>query len=729
MEEISGEVLSIVFYNPDEEFVVARFRTRKEGAPVTIVGNMGRIAPGVELTLYGKWRVHPRFGRQFQVSHFIQNLPATEVGIKRYLSSGLIKGIGPVIASRLLKRFGVEVLNILDKEPERLLEVNGIGEKTLKKIRASWEEQQEVRNIILFLQEHEIAPSFAVKIFRAYGKESLKRLKKNPYDLAYDIRGIGFKTADKIALRLGFSEDCPMRIEAAVVYTLFKLSEAGHLFYPRDRLIQMVIKILDIDSVELIEGAIFSLSEKKRIYIERLEDKGIEAVYLRHFYKWEVDIASRLAHMMLSPFGDFSDGELPSLLEKMETRFGIRLSDEQRQAVLGACTNKVFIITGGPGTGKTTIIRFIALLLKEMGASLRLAAPTGRAAKRLSEATFFPASTLHRLLGFGKGGEFQYNEDRKLKINCLIIDETSMVDCQLFYHLLRALPITCRLILIGDVNQLPSVGPGNLLRDMIGSKRIPTRKLTTIYRQAKESMIVVNAHRINKGIFPVRSKKEPPECDFFWIEEENPSMVQRLMVHMVCERIPEVYGFDPIRQVQVLSPMHKGEIGTSELNRLFQEKLNPLKGRSIPVLKGFRRGDKVIQLANNYDKEVFNGDMGIIADIDVEEGEVLVDFDGRMVLYDQGELDEISLAYCISIHKAQGSEYPAVLFPVMLQHYIMLQRNLIYTALTRAKRLAIVFGGRKAMAIGLKNVTREERFTCLKQRIIQACSSLLVVDN
>ncbi len=723
MDELSGEVLSIVFYNPDEEFVVARLRSRKEPAPVTIVGNMGHIAPGVELTLYGKWRVHPRFGRQFQVINFTQNLPATEVGIKKYLSSGLIKGIGPVIASRLLNKFGVNVLNILDNEPEKLLEVNGIGKKTLEKIRASWEEQKEVRNIILFLQEHEIAPSFAVKIFKTYGRDSLKKLKENPYDLAYDIRGIGFKTADKIALRLGFAEDSPMRIEAAVIYTLFKLSEAGHLFYPRDKLIQMAAKVLDIQDIELIEDGIFSLAEKKRIYIERLEDRGIEAVYLRHFYRWEVEIASRLAHMMLSPFSDPTK-DIDSLLKKLEERFRIKLSEEQREAVLGACTNKVFIITGGPGTGKTTIIRFIALLLREMGATLKLAAPTGRAAKRLSEATFFPASTLHRLLGFGKGGEFQYNEERKLKINCLIIDETSMVDCQLFHHLLRALPITCRLILIGDVNQLPSVGPGNLLRDMIDSQSIPTRKLTTIYRQAKESMIVVNAHRINKGIFPVRSKKEPPECDFFWIEEEDPARVQRLMLQMVCERIPEVYGFDPIRQVQVLSPMHKGEVGTSELNKLFQERLNPLKGRA-PALKGFRKGDKVIQMANNYDKEVFNGDMGIIAEIDVEEGEVLVDFDGRMILYDQSELDEISLAYCISIHKAQGSEYPAVLFPVMLQHYIMLQRNLIYTALTRAKKLAIVFGGRKAMAIGLKNITREERFTYLKERIIQASSSLL----
>ncbi len=722
METISGEVLSIVFYSPDEEFVVARLKSRGEPVPVTIVGNLGRIAPGVELTLSGNWRVHPRFGRQFQVMHFTQNLPATEVGIKKYLSSGLIKGIGPVIAERLLKRFGEDVLFVLDREPERLLEVPGIGEKTLEKIKNSWEEQREIRNIILFLQEHEIAPSFAVKIFKAYGRESLKRLREDPYQLAYDIRGIGFKTADKIALKLGFPEDSPKRVEAAVIYSLFKLSEGGHLFYPRERLIEVVTKVLELGNRDLIEDALASLLEKKRIYIEYLEERSIEAVYLRHFYRWEVEISSRLAHMLLS-CSVSQQVNILSLLEKIESQSGIRLSKEQRDAVIGACTNKVFIITGGPGTGKTTIIRFIARLLKEMGATLRLAAPTGRAAKRLSEATFFPASTIHRLLGFGKGGEFQYNEERKLKINCLIIDETSMVDCHLFYNLLRALPISSRLILIGDVNQLPPVGPGNLLRDMIESGCIPMQRLTTIYRQAKESMIVINAHRINQGKFPVRSKRQPPECDFFWVEEEDPARVQRAILQMVCDRIPRVYGLDPVRDVQVLSPMHRGEVGTGELNRLLQERLNPSRPSS-PVLRGFRKGDKVIQLSNNYEKEVFNGDMGVIAEIDPEEREAMVDFDGRLVLYDSTDLDEIALAYCISIHKAQGSEYPAVLFPVMLQHYIMLQRNLIYTALTRAKRLAIIFGGRKAMAIGLRNVTKDERFTYLRERIIRAFSSI-----
>jgi exodeoxyribonuclease V alpha subunit len=719
MDTLLGEVISVVYSNPETQFVVARLKSREEPGFVTIVGNIGSIAPGTEVSLKGVWKMHPKFGRQFQVLSCVQSLPATIVGVKRFLSSGMLKGIGPVLANRLVEKFGIDVFKILDEDPERLLEIEGIGEKTLEKIKSSWEEQKEIRNIILFLQEHGVPPSYAIKIYRTYKEESLRVLKERPYDLSFDIKGIGFKTADKIALRLGFKEDSPERIEAALIYVLFSVSEKGHVFYPQDRLIEEISKLLKINEIDLIEDAIFSLKEKKKIHIEDIEEKNIKnAIYLRHFYRWELEIASRLKEMMVtSRLNEDNREEIESLINEFERKYNISLSNEQREAVMGACLNRVYIITGGPGTGKTTITRFIGNILKKIGYTLKLAAPTGRAAKRLSEATGFYASTIHRLLGFGPDGGFKYGTDRKLKINSLILDEVSMIDCHLFVNLLRALPLSCKLILIGDVNQLPSVGPGNILEDLISSGVIPTKELTTIYRQARQSMIVLNAHRINQGKFPIKSKEEPPKADFFWVEEEDPKKVQQLILFMVTKRIPEVYAFDPLKDIQVLSPMHKGEIGTIELNKLLQDNLNSSKKAITYSLKGFRLGDRIIQLKNNYEKEVFNGDLGVIKDVDLESGELLIDFEGREVLYHQSELDEISLAYCISIHKSQGSEYPVVLFPVMVQHYIMLHKNLIYTALTRARKLAIIFGSRKAMAIGLKNLNKEKRYTNLASRM------------
>ena len=718
MDTLKGEVVSVVYTDPESHFTVARLKSKQEPGLITVVGNIGAIAPGTELSLEGNWKFHPKFGRQFNIVSCVQNLPATIVGIKRYLSSGLVKGIGPVLAERMIKHFGNNALKVLDESPDKLLEVPGIGKKTLEKIVSSWDEQKEIRNVILFLQEHAIPPSFAVRIYRTYGKDSLKTIRERPYDLAYDVKGIGFKSADKIALKLGFSEYSIERIEAAIVYALFSLSEKGHVFYPKEGLISHVMKLLNLEDTELVEDAIRLLLEKKRIYIEDIDENIKDAVYLRHFYKWEVEIASRLKGIMSCATHQAEDSEkISGYINDFEKRYNISLSEEQREAILGACLNQVFIITGGPGTGKTTITRFIGHILKKMGLKIKLAAPTGRAAKRLQEATGLFASTIHRMLGFGPGGEFQYREDKKIKINALILDEVSMVDCHLFVNLLRALPLTSKLILIGDVNQLPSVGPGNVLKDLIESQVIPTKGLSKIYRQAKKSMIVVNAHRINQGKFPVRSKKEPPEADFFWVEEEDPKKVQQLIIHMVSQRIPKVYGFDPMKEVQVLTPMHKGDIGTAALNKLLQDNLNSSNKAKTYVLKGFRLGDRVIQTKNNYEKEVFNGDLGIIREVDLESGELIIDFDGRDVLYNQSELDEISLAYCISIHKSQGSEYPVVLFPVMIQHYIMLHKNLVYTALTRAKKLAVIFGSRKAMAIALKDVNKEHRYTNLKNRL------------
>ncbi len=719
MDTLCGEVISIVYNDPDTNFIVCRLKSKKEAGIVTVVGSIGDIIPGTEVSLKGEWRVHPKFGRQFQATWCEQNLPATEVGIKRYLSSGMIKGIGPVLAQRLIDKFGNQVLHILDKEPKRLLEISGIGEKTLEKIISSWEEHREVRNLIMFLQEHSVPPSYAVKIYRTYGQNSLNVLKQRPYDLAYDIKGIGFKTADNIALKLGFPKDSPQRIEAGVVYTLFTVSERGHVYYPKSKLLAEVSKILDIQQIDLIEDAIIALINKKKIFVENLEyEQEDVAVYLAHFYKWEKEIASRLKEMLIGVGTNIllaQDIELK--IKKLEQQTRVFLSQEQRDAVIGALKNQIFIITGGPGTGKTTITKFIVTILKKMGMKVFLCAPTGRAAKRLSEATGFDASTVHKLLGFGPSGEFQYGEQKKLKTNCVVLDEASMVDCHLFVSLLRALPLTAKLIIVGDVNQLPSVGPGNILEDLIKSQVVPTKKLTKIYRQAQQSMIVVNAHRVNQGKFPIRAKADPPKGDFFWMEEENIQRIQRVLITLVTKRIPEILNCDPIRDIQVLSPMHKGDVGTIELNKLLQKYLNSSPKAIKYCLKGYRLGDKVIQTKNNYEKEVFNGDVGIISDVNLDLGELTVDFDGRSVLYDQSELDEISLAYCISIHKSQGSEYPVVLFPVVMQHYIMLHKNLIYTALTRAKRLVVILGSRKAMAIGLKNKNKEERYTNLANRL------------
>jgi len=721
-ESLDGEVISVLFHNPENNYVVARISSPGEPGQVTIVGNLGWIAPGERVSLTGEWTEHPKFGRQFKASTCSQTMPATLNGIRRYLASGMIRGVGPELAGRMLKRFGKQVLDILEEEPRKLLEVEGIGPKKLEKIEESWREQREIRSLILFLQSHEVPPTYAGRIFQRYGTRAVEKLQENPYDLAYDIRGIGFKTADRMALKLGFTPESPQRIEALIVYLLFQMSEQGHIFYPKNELFAKAGSQAEGLGEELLEQALARLGERKQVQVQPLPEQDIDqAVFLRHFYRYEMEIAERLAGLAGHPQG-ISGKRLAGAVAKQERAFGLALSEEQRSAVHEACRNKVSIITGGPGTGKTTITRIIVSALKSLGLSVKLAAPTGRAAKRLAEATGHSASTIHRLLGFQPGGDFAYNEEKKLKAEALVLDEASMLDCQLLVHLLRALPLTCRLIIIGDVNQLPSVGPGNVLEDMLESRAIPSAKLTRIYRQARESMVVMNAHRINQGEFPLASQKKPPEADFFWVEQTDVQRVQELILQMVCRRIPEIYGLDPIRDVQVLTPMHKGAVGTFELNSLLQSRLNPSGPGLTSGNRLFRVGDRVLQMRNNYEKEVFNGDLGLIRRVDLEEGELLIDFDGETKRYEQSELDELSLAYCISVHKSQGSEYPAVLLPVVTQHYLLLKRNLIYTALTRARRLAVLVGDKKALAMGIKNRKQELRYTHLEFRLRETFS-------
>jgi len=715
--ELSAEVQFVTFFNEENNYLIARVRSKDEPGPFSIVGHLTKVTPGELLRLTGAWVTHPKYGRQFQVETFDREMPATVNGIRRYLASGQIKGVGEVLAGRMVEAYGEKVLEILDTEPEKLLKVEGVGKKKLQEIKASWDAQHEVRSLLLFLQTHEIPTTYAGKIHKLYGAAAESRIRANPYELAYEIRGIGFKTADNMALRLGFAKDSPERIQAALVYVLFSLSEQGHLFAPKDTLFEKTAAMLGPVEPELLEEGLGALEELKRIKVEALPGVGVEAaVYLRHFYALEVEIARRLFDLASHPGADLR-GKVEKLLPTLESAAKLQLSPEQRQAAVDACANKVFVITGGPGTGKTTITRMVVAALDKLALKVKLAAPTGRAAKRLAEATGMPAATLHRLLQSAPDGSFAVCEDNKLKTDVLLVDEASMLDARLCAHMLRALPWTSRLILVGDADQLPSVGPGNILSDILGSQAVGSARLTRIYRQARQSLIVVNAHRINQGQLPQTASGPAPEADFFWVEQDDPALVRDMITGLVCERIPRAYGLDAMRDVQVLSPMHKGEAGTQALNEALRERLNPTGPEVARGLVRFRLGDRVLQTKNDYEKDVFNGDLGHIEDVDVEEGEVLVSFDGRTVAYDRTELDELAPAYAISIHKSQGSEYPAVVVPILTQHYVMLRRNLIYTALTRARRLAILIGSRRAMLLGLRNAGGDRRHTYLNYRL------------
>ena len=718
MPTISGYLERVIYYNEENDFIVAKLKEKGKKELTTIIGNLSGINPGESVRLSGKWVHDKRFGEQFRVDTYQVVVPATVNGIKKYLGSGLIKGIGPIMAERIVRVFGLNTLDIIDKEPSRLAEVDGIGEKRISMITRAWQEQKEIRDVMVFLQGNGISAAYAAKIYKQYRNRSIELVRENPYRLATDIKGIGFLTADKIAKNIGIEKNSPIRAKAAILYMLSELSDDGHVYFPYSELIKRTEKKLEIDE-NTLTGAISSLLKENRIYMEETEDR---AVYLAPFYVAEKGIALHLKRIKESS-SSIRPINSQKALEWVEERLGITLAERQREAVLLSTNSKVLIITGGPGTGKTTIIRAILKIFEMLKVNIILCAPTGRAAKRMSEATGFPAKTIHRLLEYSpKEGGFKKNEGNPLSADLIIVDESSMIDTLLMYHMLKAVPSHAHLILVGDINQLPSVGAGNVLRDIISSKVFPVVTLNEIFRQAKRSMIVINAHRVNSGRFPLIKKPDKGKLtDFYFVCEEEPEKILNKIIRLCKDRIPRRFGYN-IRDIQVITPMNRGIVGTSNLNAELQRELNQNNLGLIYGSRIYKLGDKVMQVSNNYEKEVFNGDIGWVSNISQEDGQLEVEYDGRKVVYERSELDEITLAYAVSVHKSQGSEYPVVIVPVVTQHYILLQRNLIYTAITRAKRLAILIGTKKALAIGIKNNKVEKRYTYLRERLEMSLS-------
>ena len=680
---------------------------------------------GENLLINGEWQVHHRYGKQFAVDQWERLLPATEEGLKRYLSSGLIKGIGPVTAERIVGYFGLDTLEIMEHEPHRLQEIEGIGARKAAEILKSYRQYKDVQNVLVFLQGYGVGVNQAMRLYRRYGSDTIKLVQANPYRMAEDIFGIGFKTADKIARKLGLPENAPERIQASITYTLSRAAEQGHVFLPRDELFTNIKELLDVETVHLqekfLDEQLREMVRQNRIFCEQHEDD--EAVYYAPFYRAEMGSA-RLLQQLSKNARQYSSLEIVQALGAVK-HDNPHLTEEQLQVLEDALHNGVLIVTGGPGTGKTTTIKALLSAFKLLRQKVRLAAPTGRAAKRVTEATGQEAYTIHRLLEYsyteGEGFTFQRNEDNPVEAQVVIIDEASMVDLILMYNLLKALPYGCRLIMVGDVDQLPAVGAGNVLRDLISSGEIECFRLGYIFRQARESMIVVNAHRVNQGEMPYLNVKNK---DFFFMNEEDPEQAAQLVVQLCLERLPNYGPYDPLLDLQVLTPMRKTAAGVDRLNLLLQQALNPpARDKAEAFSKGivYRLGDKVMQVRNNYQKEVFNGDIGLITAIDKEEAELVVTFrdvvQPRPVVYDFTELDELVLSYAVSVHKSQGSEYPVIIMPVLTQHYILLQRNLLYTGITRARKLAVLVGSKKAMAIAVRNNRAEQRYSFLNSRL------------
>ncbi len=722
LTDLQGQIERITFTSEETGYTVARVKVHGRRELLTVIGNIINPTPGEIIRMKGEWGNHPKYGEQFKIVLCQTTTPATVHGMEKYLGSGLIKGIGPVMAKRIVKMFGEKTLDIIENEIDRLVDVEGIGQKRIGMIRKAWEEQKEIRAVMIFLQSHGVSSGYAAKIFKQYGQEAIQIVQENPYCLATDIHGIGFITADKIAGKLGFAKDSDLRAAAGILYVLHELTDEGHVYYPYEPLVEKCREMLEIDR-EVIVKAIAAAALDKQIVVEDLNhdlanyEENNKAVYLAGYHIAEKALAARLKTLIGSTQA-IRKIDSEKAIQWVQEKLSIALAEKQIEAVRQAAGNKVMVITGGPGTGKTTIVNAILKIFSAIKAKILLAAPTGRAAKRMSEATGHEAKTIHRMLEYNmrKGG-FQKNEDSPLDCDLIIIDEASMIDTLLMHHLLKAIPAAATFILVGDVNQLPSVGAGNVLKDIMDSGIAPVVQLNEIFRQAKESSIIVNAHKINEGIIPNLQSQPDKTDDFYFIEQEDPEKALETVINLVRNRIPRRFGFDPVNDIQVLTPMHRGTIGAGNLNLELQKALNPGEEGVFRGGRHFKVNDKVMQIVYNYDKEVYNGDIGRIASIDEEEKEVKVIMDDREVVYDYSDLDELVHAYAVSVHKSQGSEYPAVVIPILTQHYVLLQRNLLYTGVTRGKKLVVIVGTKKAMAIAVKNNRTENRFTLLKQRL------------
>ncbi len=705
---LEGVLDRLVYAADTSDFVVAKVTVRGRREPVTVVGNLPQPRPGETVVLQGNWEIDKKFGEQFRFERAETKAPSTVTGIEKYLASSLVKGIGPEMARRITATFGENTLKVIENEPDRLLEVPGIGPSRVAMIAEAFREQKSIREVMLFLQTHGVSPTYAFKIFKKYKNRAIEIVSENPYCLATDIRGVGFRSADRVAGSLGIDMRSPLRARAGILHVLDLIQAEGHVYYPRSNLLEKARELLGIDG-RTLERALDDLAGTRQVALEA------DRVYPANMAFMENSVAEKI-RSLISAARFLPPIKVQAAIRWVEQRSGLALSPAQERAVSSAVDHKVLIITGGPGTGKTTLLKALIDILEAKRLRVLLAAPTGRAAKRLSEATGREAKTVHRLLEYSPAeGGFQRGTSRPLEAEYVIVDEASMVDISLAHYLLSAVHPQSTLLLVGDADQLPSVGPGNVLGDLIQSGVIPVVRLETVFRQARSSLIVTNAHMVNQGSIPVNPPASDEPADFYLVEKDDPDEAARIIKYLVTERIPQRFALDPIDDVQVLSPMHKGTLGTESLNGELQQLLNP----DGQVIKGgrFRVGDRVMQTRNNYDKEVFNGDIGRVRSYDTEWDEAVVAFEGRDVTYHISEMDEMILAYAVTVHKAQGSEYPAVVVPLSTQHYVMLRRNLLYTAMTRGKRLVVLVGSQRALRMAVENRIVEPRYTYLAAKV------------
>ncbi|MHC5771820.1 MAG: SF1B family DNA helicase RecD2 [Nostoc sp.] len=726
-ETITGVVERLTFYSAESGYTVARLTRPRSTELTTIVGSFANIQPGQTLQLTGFWRDHPQFGPQFQVVNYKETKPATLTGIEKYLGSGLIKGVGPVTARRIVAHFGLETLDIIENQIDRLIEVQGIAKKRIKLIKNAWETQKAIKEVMVFLQGHGVSTTYAVKIYKQYKDEAIATVTNNPYQLAADIYGIGFLTADKIARNIGIAPDSEFRYRAGIIHCLSVAAEDGHCYLPQSELIESVIKLLTTESHQSTEEAVAIIIKDMALVEELIRERDEEKrllCYKPTYFHTEQNLAQLIRQRLENPV-DTDIKRVRDWIDRFTASRKIQLSEQQRQAVETAAYSKIMILTGGPGVGKTFTTHTIVSLWKAMGKSIALAAPTGRAAQRLGEMTGLEAKTIHRLLEFDpRSRGFKRDSENPLPHTAIIADEASMLDLFLAYSLIKAVLAGALLLLVGDIDQLPSVGPGQILADLINSGCVPVVRLTQVFRQAKTSAIITAAHQINRGIYPtIEPISDNPVSDCLWHGGgHQPEHGVQAICELITDLLPSL-GFNPATDVQVLCPMTRGVVGTRNLNTVLQQLINPPAPDKVEINRGgnlLREGDRIIQLTNDYNREVFNGDLGIIQSIDTVEQEVTVLYGERTVVYDYADLNEIALAWSISIHKSQGSEYPVIVLPIYMQHYMMLTRNLFYTGLTRAKKLAIVVGAKKAISLAVRSTDDQRRYTRLQQRLLQA---------